>query len=380
MINIENLVQLLKEHKIHFYTGIPDSVLKEFCYYLSENMTSSEHMIPANEGNAVALAAGHYLATGEIPLCYMQNSGLGNALNPMLSLTDELVYRIPILYMIGYRGKDGEKDEPQHKKQGLVTEKLLSLLEIEYLIIRKETSLDELDKEMLLAIERMKRNKTSFALLVEKGSFEEYKEGKLSLHEEYELTEEEAIADILNVVENSIVVSSTGYISRFLFELREIGKQGHKRDFLNIGAMGHSSMLAVGIAKNLVGKKVFILDGDGAALMHMGTFTVIGGSGLDNIVHIVLNNSSHNSVGGMPTKGFDISFTAIASASGYTNCFFVTDRKGLGEVLVESRGIKGRIFIEIRINKGVRKDLSRPNRKPEEMKDLLMKYLEEEMR
>jgi phosphonopyruvate decarboxylase len=297
------------DNSIDFFSGVPDSLLKEFCFCIDDRAAKQKHIIAANEGNAIALAAGYHLATDKIPLVYMQNAGFGNAINPLLSLCDRNVYSIPMLIVIGWRGEPEVGDEPQHVKQGKVTLKLFDLLDIPYRIMPDTNSevKDCLDHLIKIASEK----KTPVALVVKKNTFKEYKVGQKK-DTLFELTREESIKLIvgkLNPVD--IVVSTTGKTSRELYEYREQLQQGHNKDFLVIGSMGHSSQIALAIALEKPLRQVFCLDGDGSVIMHMGSLAIIGSQKVSNFKHIIINNGSHDSVGGQPTVGFSISFVNI---------------------------------------------------------------------
>jgi len=285
MINIENFLSELNKRKVSLFTGVPDSLLKDFCSYLQDNIPKEKNIIAANEGNAVAIAAGHFLATGYPALVYMQNSGLGNAVNPLVSLADSEVYGIPILLLIGWRGEPNVKDEPQHKKQGKITTKLLEVLEIPFDIVSCETQ--NISEIVEKACKYMKKKQTSYAILARKGSFEEYK-GEILPQNNYELSREQAIEIILNSMsENDAIVSTTGKASRELFEIRERNHQSHEKDFLTVGSMGHSSSIALGGALAST-KRIFCIDGDGALIMHMGALGIIGDAKPENFFHKAL--------------------------------------------------------------------------------------------
>lgn len=372
MISLHEFLKALKENGVTMFTGVPDSLLKDFCAYVRDNESPERNIITANEGNAIALAAGHYLGTGEIALTYMQNSGLGNSVNPLTSLVDKQVYSIPVLLLIGWRGEPGVKDEPQHVKQGRVTIKLLETLEIPYEIVSSETK--DIEAAVYKAVEYMKSNLSPYAIVVKKGSFEEYKdvgsEGAIR-----ELSREEAIEIIVNSMpSDSVIVSTTGKASRELFEIRERLAQGHKRDFLTVGSMGHSSSIALGISLGNR-KKVFCLDGDGAVIMHMGSMAIIGNMNPKNFFHIVLNNESHESVGGQPTVGGKIDIPAIAKACGYKHTESVSTKKDLEEAIKRTQTCKGPLLIEVRVRKGARKDLGRPTSTPIENKEAFVGFL-----
>lgn len=293
MISPAFFYQFLQKRGLEFYSGVPDSLLKNLCAYLTHNTEKKNHIIAANEGGSVGLAAGYYLATGNIPVVYMQNSGLGNTVNPLLSLMDKEVYNIPVLLLIGWRGEPEVKDEPQHVKQGKVTIPLLEAMGIRHEIMETEETL--LTVQLERSIRFMEETKEPFALVIRKGSFEEYKRPENTLPI-YELSREQTIGQIVSHMEDSdIVVSTTGMISRELFEYREATGQGHKRDFLTVGSMGHASQIALGIALNKPERRVFCIDGDGATIMHMGALGIIGSMNPSNYFHIVLNNGAHDS-------------------------------------------------------------------------------------
>ena len=353
MINADRFVAELCGSGVSFFTGVPDSLLKSFCAYVTDNCGES-HVIAANEGGAVALAAGHYLATGEPALVYMQNSGQGNAVNPLASLADPDVYSIPMVLLVGWRGEPGVKDEPQHVKQGKVTIPLFETLGIPTEILPDdEAAALDMTRRM---VEKAKAESRPVALVVRKGLFAEYKlqDKKPDIAE---LERERAIEEVLrSLPEEAVVVSTTGMISREVYETRERMGQGHERDFLTVGSMGHALMISVGIARAQPARKVYCLDGDGASIMHLGNMAIAGQSGCGNLTHIVFNNAAHDSVGGQPTVGGDIDLVKIAAACGY-------NRPGAP------------VFREIKVAKGARKDLGRPKEPPQANKSLYMKTL-----
>ena len=374
MINCGEFYNLLMENGIGFFTGVPDSLLKDFCAYVLDHAGNNRHIIAANEGNAVALAAGFHLSTGKIGLVYMQNSGQGNAVNPLVSLVDRQAYSIPVLLAIGWRGEQGTKDEPQHAKQGKITVKLLNTLGIPNAIL--PDNLDSAKTALRAAIDTMKIKNIPYGLIVRAGTFETYQlrtETKTS----YELSREEAIKIIVRQLSSQdIVVSTTGKSSRELFELREELGQGHKRDFLTIGSMGHSSQIALAIALSNPGRGVYCLDGDGAVIMHLGGLATIGLNGPENFKHIVLNNGSHDSVGGQPTAGFNINIPAIATACNYKEAFHADKRTELEEKMQLLKSVKGPALLEVKVNKGARNNLGRPTISPVENKKAFMRFLQ----
>ena len=374
MIHSEYFYKALKSYGTDFFTGVPDSLLKSFCAYIKDN-AGKNNIITANEGNAVGLAAGYYLATEKIPLVYMQNSGIGNAVNPIVSLLDKLVYEIPMLFLIGWRGEPDKKDEPQHKKQGLITLSLLETLGIKYDIVDENTTNEEIRIILEKAYKYMKENKVPYAVVVRKGTFQEYTLKSDEINN-YAMSREKAIEIILSEIEEkSLIVSTTGMASRELFELRENRKDGHDKDFLTVGSMGHASSIALGIALNNKKSKVYCLDGDGAAIMHMGAMAIIGSMQLENYTHIVINNGAHDSVGGQQTVGMNIKLTSIAEGCGYKNIYVCSTEEELRTILKEISKNNKLSFVEVRVKKGSRKDLGRPTSTPIENKESFMNYI-----
>ncbi|MDP4088139.1 MAG: phosphonopyruvate decarboxylase [Bacillota bacterium] len=375
MINTADFYAMLKEKGVDFFTGVPDSLLKDFCAYVKDNTPENKNIVAANEGNALALAAGYHLATGKAALVYMQNSGLGNIVNPLASLTDRLVYSIPALLLIGWRGEPGKKDEPQHVKQGKITLELLETLGIKYDVIGEETTFEVLKEVFLKAYQHMMENKEPYAFVIQKGAFQAYKL-KSEVKTSFELSREEAIKLVVSVMEkDAVVVSTTGMASRELFELREALGDSHERDFLTVGSMGHSSQIALGISVARPEKTVYCLDGDGAFLMHMGAGAVVAAHAGDNYRHIIINNGAHDSVGGQPTLGFDIDVPAIAKASGYREVYSASGREEVMNCIQKMQKCKGPALLEIKVNKGARKDLGRPTTTPVENKTKFMEFL-----
>lgn len=373
MINPKDFFEILKENEITFFTGVPDSLLKYFCAYVSDNVSKEDHIINSNEGAAIALASGYYLATGKSALVYMQNSGLGNSINPLLSLADTEVYSIPMLLMIGWRGEPGKKDEPQHKKQGRVMMKMLKAMEIPYEVINGLTENLEAIIEKACAI--MKEKSCPYALVISDGTFEPYSL-KNDVTSNYPLKREDAIKIILdNLSEEDLVISTTGKTSREVFEYREKKNQGHHNDFLTVGSMGHCSQIALGIALKKRDRQIYVLDGDGSVIMHMGTLAILGTEVPENFKHIILNNGSHDSVGGQPTAGFQVDFPAIAKACGYKFTLTAETTEQIKEEFSKLQPGKGPSLLEIRIIKGARKDLERPTTTPYENKISLMEFL-----
>ena len=359
-----------------FFSGVPDSLLKSFCAYISGNTGENQHITAVNEGAALALAAGFHLATGRIPVVYMQNSGIGNAVNPLLSLCDAAVYRIPALLIIGWRGESGVHDEPQHITQGRIQEALLDALELPYAVLAQDEN--TVRAQLDAAFTHLEKNSSPCALVVRKDTFTPYTFPKKT-EREAELSREEAIEAILRAApENEIFISTTGMASRELYELRGKNGQAHERDFLTVGSMGHAASLALAVALQKPDLGVTCLDGDGAALMHLGALAAIGERKPRNLQYILLNNGAHDSVGGQPTIAPALDFPAIARASGYARVFSASRIAEIHAALTPlgngaERG--GPVFIEIPVRKGARADLGRPKTSPEENKRAFMAAL-----
>lgn len=376
MIRPEYFYNTLRGMGIDFYTGVPDSLLKDICAYITDHADRKNNIIAANEGGAVGLAAGYHLATGNIPVVYMQNSGLGNTVNPLMSLTDSDVYRIPVLLVIGWRGEPGVHDEPQHVKQGKTTLPLLDAMEIRHEIMSGDEA--ELEKQLAGGVRYMKETGRSFALVVKKGTFGKYKLQN-GTHNPYTMEREEAIKAVAGAMDvKDIVVSTTGKISRELFEHRTATGEGHSRDFLTVGSMGHASQIALGIALNRPERNVYCFDGDGAAIMHMGGMGIVASMLPGNFYHIVFNNGAHDSVGGQPTIGFDIDLPKIAAGCSYKTVMSVATRSELDTILPTLTTLPAPLLLEIKVKKGSRDDLGRPTTTPVENKEALMSFLEEE--
>lgn len=372
MIEPKEFIKRLREGGVDFFAGVPDSLLKNLCAYITDNVSRENNIIAANEGGAVALAAGYHLATGKTGCVYMQNSGEGNAVNPLLSLMDADVYRMPLLLVIGWRGEPGVHDEPQHVKQGKVTLSLLDAMGIKYAVLDEnwEGQVDE-------ALRVIRETNGIYALIVRKGTFEEYKLQN-QVASDWALGREEAIQIVVDKLrEDDIVVSTTGMISRELFEYREAKHQGHAHDFLTVGSMGHASQIALGIALQKPNRRIVVFDGDGALLMHMGGMAIIGDYAPKNLVHIVFNNGAHDSVGGQPTVGQKIDVEAIAKAVGYADVISVDSQMSLMAAMnhVNCAVIDGVSLINVNVRKGNRKDLGRPTTTPQENKNALMEEL-----
>jgi phosphonopyruvate decarboxylase len=372
MIRPEFFIEKLREQGVDCFAGVPDSLLKNVCAYITDKCDAQHNIITANEGAAVGLAAGHYLATGKPACVYMQNSGEGNIINPLASLTDQEVYNIPVLLLIGWRGRPGVHDEPQHVKQGKVTLGLLNTMGINFDVLSKDE--DKAEKQIAKAIEALNR-KEVYALVIEKDTFDSYTLQNVE-NSNYTMNREDAIQTVAAALdEKDCIVSTTGMISRELFEYRTQMNQGHERDFLTVGSMGHASQIALGIAMEKPDRKVWCFDGDGATIMHMGSMAIVAQKAPKNYVHVVFNNGAHDSVGGQPTVGFNIDLPRIARAVGYLHTYSVNKKEDLLDVLEEIKNQKELTLLEVRVKKGNRKDLGRPTTTPIENKEALMDFL-----
>lgn len=357
MINQKRFLNTLQESGVRFFTGVPDSFLNGFCNYLLETIPEDRHIIAANEGNAVAIAAGYYFSTGIIPLVYMQNSGMGNTINPIVSLADQHVYSVPMILLIGWRGEPGtELKHPQHRTQGEITLKTLEMLHIPYVIAEDDD--DKLEKQVQWAVKTAKDEKQQVAIIGRKGVFAGEKKVNIK-DNKYPLSREEAIEIILDAMPKATVyTATTGRATREIYFLRERRGEGHQHDFLNLGSMGHASSVALGIALAKKDRKVVCLDGDSAALMHMGSFTMVSKLDVPNFLHIVLNNGAHESVGGQPSAGQLVDFTKIAEGSGYQTIGKpVETKEELERAIQELTAQEKAVFIDVRIHKGLKGEL-----------------------
>jgi phosphonopyruvate decarboxylase len=374
MLEPEWFYQELQGKGVSFFTGVPDSLLKDFCLYISNTVSPQQHIIASNEGNAIALATGYHLATGGFGLVYMQNSGLGNAINPLTSLTNPAVYGIPILLLIGWRGEPGVLDEPQHVKQGSITTNLLEVLDIPYEILPNDRNSARVVLNKFIKI--LEEEKRPCALVVRKGSFKKYINEAATPESDFPISREHAIQEIAGSLQRrDIIISTTGMISRELFEFRvatnclESGQ-----DFFTVGSMGHASQIALGIALQKPNRNVYCLDGDGAFLMHTGGTAIIGTQSPTNFKHIILNNGAHDSVGGQPTAALAIDIPGIALACKYKTVRQITSRSELIKAIVWLKKADGPALLEIHVSKGARPDLGRPTLTPQDNKSNFMKH------
>ncbi len=376
-MDAQHLLSACADAGIDFFSGVPDSQLKGLCdtLFATYGVESNHHIVAANEGNAIGLCAGHYLAAGRPGLCYMQNSGLGNAVNPIASLMDAQVYALPCLLVVGWRGEPGVHDEPQHVKQGQITLGQLELLDVPYMVLDKAMTEDDFDAAFAGIRAHLEAGRTA-AIVVKKGAL------TCSLKPKYgndrTLTREDAAGHILRAAdERDVFVSTTGKLSRELFELREKAHQGHEKDFLTVGSMGHASMIALGIALEQPDRRVWCLDGDGAALMHLGAMAVLGQKKPANLLHVVINNAAHETVGGMPVCEGALDVSAVAKAVGYKHIFRAENGTELDTALAAAKACGSLALVEVMCAVGARDDLGRPTTTPQQNRDALMTYLQE---
>ena len=370
-MKVDRLVEIIDSD---FYTGVPDSQLKALCNYLMDayGIDPRHHIIAANEGNCAALAAGYHLATGKVPVVYMQNSGEGNIINPVASLLNDRVYAIPVLFIVGWRGEPGVHDEPQHIYQGEVTVKLLEDMGIETFVIGKDTA----DAEVEAAMARFRKAFAAgrdAAFVIRKGALTDAP--KVVYRNDNAMAREDIIRHIVKASGEDPIVSTTGKASRELFETRVANGQSHKYDFLTVGSMGHSSSIALGIALNKPERRIWCVDGDGAVLMHMGAMAVIGANRPKNLIHVVINNGAHETVGGMPTVAGRIDVVAVAKACGYPSAVSVDTFEALDGELEAAKARGELSLIEVKCAIGARDDLGRPTTTALENKQNFMEYL-----
>ena len=370
-MKVQKLVEIIGSD---FYTGVPDSQLKALCNYLMDTygIDPHHHVIAANEGNCIALAAGYHLATGKVPVVYMQNSGEGNIINPVASLLNDKVYAIPVVFIVGWRGEPGIHDEPQHIYQGEVTVKLLEDMDIKPFVIGKDTTDDEVEAAMedfrsILATVK------DVAFVISKGALTD--ETKVEYKNDNHMVREEIIQHIVKASGEDPIVSTTGKASRELFETRVANGQSHKYDFLTVGSMGHSSSIALGVAINKPDTRIWCVDGDGAVLMHMGSMAVLGSNKPKNLIHVIINNGAHETVGGMPTVASSINLVGIAKACGYPYAVSVDSFEALDAELKAAKGRGELSLIEVKCSIGAREDLGRPTTTALENKHNFMEYL-----
>lgn len=353
MVDTKSFYHCLSSKGLDFFAGVPDSLLKNLCSCIKSNSDKKNHIITANEGNAIAVASGYHLSTGRFGVVYMQNSGIGNAINPLLSLADEEVYSIPMLLIVGWRGEPNTKDEPQHIKQGKITISMFQTMGTEVVIL-EENYREQID----YCYDYMKKNNKPIALIVKRDTFTEYQTEKEA--NEYKLTRESALENIISKLDdNDFIVSTTGKTSREIFEIRERKNQAHSNDFLTVGSMGHASSIAFGMSLH-TDKKVYCIDGDGSFIMHMGSLSIIAQNAGDNFKYILINNGAHESVGGQPTIAFDIKIDEILKAAGFKNVYRAANEEEINKSFRYLKDKDELSALIIDTKQGSRHDLGRP--------------------
>lgn len=373
MVAPDLFIKALLKSGIDFFAGVPDSLLKNVCAYITDCVPADRNLITANEGNAIGVATGHYLATGNPALVYMQNSGIGNAVNPLMSLADEKVYSIPMLLLIGWRGEPGVHDEPQHLKQGEVTLPLLETMGIPYIVLPDEDEAACEAAETMAA--RCRETGKPHAIVVRKGTFGDYKL-RTKVKNSNPVSREDAMKCVVSALpKEAIIVSTTGKLSRELYEYRDARGEGHASDFLTVGSMGHSSSIALGIALAKPERRVVCFDGDGAFIMHLGAISNIGHLAPANLIHFIFNNGAHESVGGQPTLGYAVDIPAIARACGYRSAITVESIEGIQKAVADALATDGPTLIEIKAGINSRADLGRPKTSPIQNKEALMEFI-----
>jgi phosphonopyruvate decarboxylase len=374
MLKCEDLWGVFKDNGLNFFTGVPDSTFKDWMSFLADNAGKElENIIAANEGEAVAIATGHHLATGNVGVVYMQNSGVGNTVNPITSLADPEVYGIPMLLMVGWRGEPGKKDEPQHRKMGRVMMPVLDAMEVPY--VELPSDIEAAAGVIAHAKAEALRIGMPHALIVKKGTFEKYAAQK-KVSQDYEMVREDAIKTVIDGLSpEAVVVSTTGKASREVFEHREATGGGHQNDFLTVGSMGYSSAIALSVALAKPKRQVYVFDGDGAAIMHAGSLATIGHYKPKNLCHIVFNNEAYGSTGGQPTTATTVDFANAAIANGYVGADVVDTKAQLMDAMTARSGNDGPYMLIVNVKKGARSDLGRPTTTPQENKSAFMDLL-----
>ena len=368
MINPKNFYNCLINNDFDYFTGVPDSLLKELCLCIKDLTPKEKNIIAANEGNAVALACGYNIASKKYGVVYMQNSGLGNSINPILSLADSKVYEIPMLFIIGYRGEPNTKDEPQHITQGELTIPLLDTLGIKHLLLNENYKQHVTD-----CYNYIKKYNKSIAIIVRKDTFSKYNK-QINNNNMNILTREEALEIVIdNINKDEYIVSTTGKTSREIFEIRERKNMTHENDFLTVGSMGHTSSLALGISLN-TDKNIYCIDGDGAFIMHMGGLAVSIQNAKFNFKYVLINNGCHESVGKQPTIAYNINIESILKGFGFEKVVTVDSKEDL-QIAINKLKNNGKMAIVINTNDISRKDLGRPNTIPKENKIIFQKKL-----
>ena len=355
MKNSIKLGSLFFKNNITFCTGVPDSLLKPFLKNIKK-VGKFKHIQAVNEGNAVSLAAGWQTVSNKVPLVYMQNSGLGNAINPLISLTHSKVYSIPLVLLIGWRGEPNKHDEPQHIEMGKITLDILKLLNIKTIILGKKFSSHKVNELINYSI----KNKKVVAFLVKKEFFnnEGIKEkNNLNSNNILRYNFLETLVDEIEI--NTRIISSTGYTSRELDEIRKRKINSKGKDFYMVGAMGHTSIFSLGVAE-ATKKKIICIDGDGSMLMHFGSLFTIGQMKKTNLKYILLNNNCHESVGSQKTNINNVNINIISKGLGFQNYTKISNKKNMRILTKKFLNSKKSNFLEVRIKNISIENLGRP--------------------
>jgi phosphonopyruvate decarboxylase len=360
MIELKNLVELLKKEKFGPIMGVPCSVFKHFLNFII-NKKSFEHYACSSEGESLGLAAGFAMA-GKYPIIYMQNDGYGNVINPLSSL--QLMYELPALLMISWRGEPGKKDAPQHKLMGETLLGLLEIFDIPYAVVNK----GNIESEIVNAKKYMKKKQKPYALIFKKGTIEnfEVKKEESKLNNRYDYLE--ILKNCLNKYD--IILGTTGFTGRELFQTVSCNSK-----FYMMGSMGCLSSMGLGLAKSYHKKTVYVLDGDGALLMKLGSLSTIGNYQPDNLIHICFDNNQYESTGGQKTTASTTNFVKLAEACNYKKAIMIDNTSHFEKIISKISLLEKPLFLHIKITSGTIENLKRPSFSPIEMKKKFMESL-----
>lgn len=361
---VSEITRALKDNGVTSVTGVPCSVFKGL---INELDVSSEfmHVIAPCEASALGIASGLYVSTQEVPLVYMQNSGLNNSLNALTSLTSPEVFGIPLLLFISWRGAPGIKDAVQHSVDGEILQPLLELLKVPYEVVEPSRFSEQVKTMKELSL----KTSSPVALIFRKNSIEG---GSGTLEEKYPLTREESLEILLKKLGNTPLVTSTGKISREVYELRKKHGQDTNQDFRLVGSLGNASSLGLGLALGQ-NRTIGIIDGDGSVLMRLGTLPTIGHYAPGNLIHIVLDNNSYQSTGIQKTVSDTLHWKNFAASCGYKESLVINDKFALEKL--DLSYLESPCLLVIKVNNFSRKDLSRPAEAPKENKEGFMEFL-----
>jgi len=375
MLSTQQFGSELKKLGYDFYSGVPCSFLKNLINYA---INECDYIMAANEGDAVAIASGAYLG-GKKSVVLMQNSGLTNATSPLTSLN--FSFKLPVLGFVSLRGEPGLQDEPQHELMGQITEKLLKLMQVKWDYLEIDFALA---KKQLRKADRYIAKGETFFFVVKKDTFDEVKLKDQSLKtlqnkikarssQKSELpTRRETLKVLTDLSEkDTVLLATTGKTGRELFEVAD--KDNH---LYMVGSMGCISSLGLGLALARPDKKVIAIDGDGAAIMRLGALTTNGYYQPANLLHLLLDNNTHDSTGGQATVSHNVDFVDQAAAVCYPISMSVNGLDELTKAIIKWKMHGGLTFIHLKIAKGSTKELGRPSIKPHEVKERLMKFIQ----